>query len=298
MATALKESHALRVMHRNIRKESFIGGRLTGWDYAVMNPGNTSFVCSVRHKLNNPTKWNIPAPEFTDDDIIEYGFEYDMWCFGVLIFEMIYKVKLLDNVDIKSYTNEWLLNWISSHKEVMEIKDVNIYVLIMKLLLNTDPTKRPCSSAIANMCDAPYSKNISWYKDNGLTFTELKRASIPKFSLLIIESMVNNRETVIKTANRLGKKNIYTKVNITDVMAAKSLTISDKLIWCIYTYSVLTHSVIIYNDRTEIYNAPVEFDILFQAICNGDSKISPLGVYDNKVLHEITTAFVSCNILF
>lgn len=150
---AVNHCHALRILHRNINLQSFtVNCKLSQWKYAVFNPGNSSYKSSIRHKFDRPI-WNVLSPEllsFTDDRV-EYGFEYDIWCMGLVIFYLIYRKQLSDVVDIKEYTDTWLIKWISENP--VDIVDSKIYMLVLKFALRRDPAHRASSYALKNMID-------------------------------------------------------------------------------------------------------------------------------------------------
>ena len=163
MCIAVQHAHSLNVLHRSISLDSFwVRGervKLGKWGHSVLCPGNTSYKSPNKYDLVHVDKLDLPqSPEMTkmaDSEYTQYGFEYDMWCLGMAIFELMYGTALHDEIDISDFTNEWLRDWIANHDTCGPVVDRAIYDIILKLLLTTDPHRRATSYAIKNMCDGP-----------------------------------------------------------------------------------------------------------------------------------------------
>lgn len=162
MCVAVQRCHTLRILHRNIRLSSFAIKRnsdecrvvLRDWTHACFNPGNTAFSNVVQHTFARPD-WGESPPEMAGDlpKRIGYGFEYDMWCLGLCIFEVLYQVSLGNEVDPEDFTDQWLAEWIRSHP--ITIPNASLYTILLRVILTADPRKRACSYAAMNMTDGP-----------------------------------------------------------------------------------------------------------------------------------------------
>lgn len=172
ICVAVQRAHSLRVLHRKLSfdaikvfqyDENKYQVKLGDWDNAVFNPGNCSFKSPNKHTFHNPNHYITPEMVSLDmsSEYISYGFEYDMWGVGMMIFEVIYETKLESEIDIADFTNEWLVKWIDEHN--ITIPNAALYKIILKILLTTNPNKRASSYAIKNMCDGP--KNDIFNKD-------------------------------------------------------------------------------------------------------------------------------------
>jgi hypothetical protein len=135
---------------------------LRGWEHACFNPGNTAFKNSKRNTFAFP-EWGETAPEMSGDmpKRLEYGFEYDMWCLGLCIFELMYATSLTDEVDPAEFTNAWLERWIAEHPLERNgaelLPNASLYQILLGVILTTDAGKRACSYAAMNMTDGPRS---------------------------------------------------------------------------------------------------------------------------------------------
>ena len=130
---------------------------LRGWEHACFNPGNTAFKNAQRNTFTFP-EWGETAPEMSGDaeSRLEYGFEYDMWCLGLCIFQLMYDTALWDEVDPAEYTDAWLLRWFTAHP-LQLMPNASLYQILLTVILTTDANKRACSYAAMNMTDGPRS---------------------------------------------------------------------------------------------------------------------------------------------
>ncbi len=165
MCIAVHNCHALKILHRDIRLESFFHDDKTtlgGWNSACFNPGNMSYKNIKPHLLRNPLYLNhIEAPEMAGNmsDMIKYGFEYDMWCLGLVIFELLFCTELEREIPVGQYTDKWLVEWIDAHP-LTDIKYSTLYLALLKALLASDPARRATSYTAKNLCDGPTASNL------------------------------------------------------------------------------------------------------------------------------------------
>lgn len=131
---------------------------LGGWSYAVFNPGNTTYKHIQDNKFDMPD-WNVLSPELAnlaDDADVTYGFEYDMWCLGLVIFQIIYGVEFEDQIDVAEFKDELLDMWIAK-RAFPDMPNASVYKILLRALLTTNAAKRASSYAVKNMIDGPKS---------------------------------------------------------------------------------------------------------------------------------------------
>jgi serine/threonine protein kinase len=90
VASALVAAHSKNVVHRNICPETILLGfdlqpRLTDFDRAYIQRGSARTVFA-QTKPRNPTY--LP-PELKDLDDYDFSYKSDMYCFGVLLYELL-----------------------------------------------------------------------------------------------------------------------------------------------------------------------------------------------------------------
>lgn len=218
MIAAVQQLHSLRVFHRNISLKSFAVLTpldsedvptdkprvvMRDWSRACFNPGNTSYRNDQRNTFAAPT--GEVAPELSGDigDRTEYGFEYDIWCLGLAIFELMYETALTAEVDPADFTDAWLAEWISKHRPTRPLENTVLYEIVLRVTLTTNVDRRAASYALLNMTDGP--RGTLFEKQPEVTADERDRRGGPRFQGLdhFSDTLGHYAEDPVATARRV-----------------------------------------------------------------------------------------------
>lgn len=293
ICVAVQRAHSLRILHRHLSLDSFVvvGAqvKLADWSHSVFNSGNSSFKTAKNHKFRDPNHYVTPEMAAAGDvpEMFEYGFEYDMWGVGQIIFEILYGTEIDSEVDPGEFTNEWLATWISTHD--IEMLNAQLYKILLKVLLTTDATKRASSYAVKNMCDGPQSdlfeKQQQVISQQDVSQLDRKFDTCPDMDRLLGNFIDDPRATLDSLVSiKLGSS-----------PRGKCQCMSCARATCVLLPETKTRSHTTYVMRQLMFGAApdvsrmlpvvvlIVFDAMAQAITNGDA---PITLVDTNFLHS------------
>lgn len=285
MCVAVQRAHSLRILHRQIGVDAFCvvnaQVKLGKWDRAVFNFGSTSYKNGESHEFRDPTDWHEVSPEMTRTDSLtggwrKYGFEYDMWCLGLAIFEIMYGCELASECDIADFTDQWLQDWID--RTPLEMENPLVYKTILKIVLTTDPVRRANSYTIKNICDGPQNdlfdrqmeivKNV---EDTHL-YNKHKYPNCPDIKLMLSNYADDEQRTIetVKKIDLAKHRNRRLECRCSDCLLINK-ELSESKSHTTKTYCMLRLMIAHdgrLTDRPE--NILTIFDILAQRVMNSD----------------------------